>query len=122
MVCSRCGKQLEDGCTFCTECGNKVSQTKTQSLFNALTNNKTVEEIKKYIDRFGDLKINQYLSAVAIFSMIAVRIFGFVIMTAIVTIMNIVLVYYHYRKNSKADMKMILWSIAVLVIGILISI
>ncbi len=123
MICSKCGKQLEDECLFCTECGNKVDLTKNQSQLNEIIkNNKTIKEIKSFIDRFGDIKINKYVSIATIISMISIRFFGFIGITALITIINSVLIYYNYRKYSKVDMKMILWGISVLGVGILISI
>lgn len=123
MNCSKCGKQLEDDCLFCTDCGNKVDLTKKQSqLIEIILNNKTINQIKSLIDRFGDIRINKYLSIATIISMISIRFLGFIGITALITIINSILVYYNYRKNSEADMKMILWGISVLGVGILISI
>lgn len=123
MICSKCGKQLEDECLFCTDCGKKVDLSKNQSqLIEIIINNKVIKEIASLIDRFGDIRINKYLSIATIISMISIRFLSFIGITALITIINSVLVYYNYRKNSKADMKMILWGISVLVVGILISI
>lgn len=35
MVCSKCGAQIPDGSTFCTECGAPVQQTPVQQAYNA---------------------------------------------------------------------------------------
>ncbi len=102
MICSKCGKHLENKCSFCTECGNKVSVTNDQTQSNKTTkNNKIVEEIKSFIDRFGDTKINKYVSIATIISMISIRLFGVMVLTALITITNSVLIYYNYRNIEK---------------------
>lgn len=123
LICSNCGKQIEENCLFCTECGSDINLTKKQTQSNAIIKNDQIrEKIDNFINKFGDIKINKFLSLATIISIISIRIFGFIVITALITVINSILIYYNYRKNSKMDMKMILWSIAVLVAGILVSI
>ena len=123
MICSKCGKQLEDDCLFCTECGNKISLTKKQNqAIMAIKNNKVVDKINSFIERFGDRKINKYLSIISVIFMIAIRLFGFIFITALITIINSFLIYYNFKTNSKFDVRMIAFSLMVFFVGLLIMI
>ena len=121
MICSNCGKALEDECLFCTECGYKVNLTQSQTRSNkTANNNKAMREIENFVDRYGDTEINKCISIAAIVSMISIRFLNFIFFAVLITIINSYLIYYSYKKNSKADMKIILWSVSVLVVGVLI--
>lgn len=121
MICSKCGKQLGDGCLFCTECGSAVnlSENRNQS-GDKIKSTKIMDKINNYIEGFGDKKANKYLSIAAIISMISIRLLGFVVITVLITILNSILIYYNFKRNSRIDMKMIALSLAVLLLGILI--
>ncbi|MBE6903848.1 MAG: zinc-ribbon domain-containing protein [Ruminococcaceae bacterium] len=119
MICSKCGKQLEDECLFCTECGSSIGVA--EELGKSTTNNKFIEKINNFIYIFGEIKINKYLSIIAIVSMIAIRFFGFIVTSVLITVVNGYLIYYSYKRKSKIDTKMIIWSIAAFFVGLLIS-
>lgn len=38
MFCKNCGKELDDGATFCTACGAQLNKTETQSTFETTVN------------------------------------------------------------------------------------
>lgn len=123
MICDKCGRELDDECLFCTECGNRVGTDNNQIRSNGITkNNGITENIKRFIDRLGETYINKYMSVAAIVFIIFIRLFGIATITVLITIINAVLIYYNYIKNSKADINMMLWSIAVLVAGILTAV
>ena len=123
MLCNRCGKENEAEDLFCTECGNSLRATEKTSELN--TPKKTNQFLKKINDRIeilGDEKINQYLSVIMMIVMIAIKILGFIVTALLITVLNGYLVYYHYKTNAKVNIKMIAWSVAVFIVGLLISI
>lgn len=123
MICDKCGKELDDECLFCTECGNRVGMYNNRIQSNGITkNNGIIENIKSFIDGLGETDINKYMSVAAIVFIIFIRLLGIAAITVLITIINAVLIYYNYIKNSKVDINMILWSIAVLVAGILMAV
>lgn len=123
MICSKCGKQLEEGCLFCTECGNAVNTAKDQSQSkDKPINNRIINEINGFIERFGNREICKYLSVAAIVSMIFIRLLGFVFVTVLATAINAFLIYHDYKRNIKFDTRMLAFGIAVVLVGILIII
>lgn len=123
MVCNKCGKELEERSIFCTECGNKISPSKEQRKLGEMVKaSKVFEKINTLIERFGDWKINQYLSVAAIISLISIRLFGFMVIAILITIINSLLILHNYKQNAKLDIKMLILSIAVFFVGLLIVI
>lgn len=123
MICSRCRKQVEDESLFCTECGNRLSPAKKQNqVIETIKNNKIIDKINSFIERLGNRNINKYLSIIAVISMISIRLFGFLFITVLITIINLFLIYYNFKLNSKLDIKMIAFSLMVFFVGLLIMI
>lgn len=126
MVCGKCGNQLEEGSVFCTACGNRLSsdtkQIKQSEWIRKFQENKVIDKMNDFIEKIGDRKINQYLSIAAIISMISVRLFGFLAITVLITITNLLLMIHNYKQNIKLDIKMLILSLAVFFVGVLIVI
>ena len=123
MICTKCGKQLEEDCLYCTECGAKVGCPPEVPTSNvSLTDNKIIDTVNDLINKVGDKKINFFLSIVTIVSLILIRILGIIIFTLIITATNAFLVYRDFKASSKLDTKMIVLSLAVLLVGIVICI
>ena len=126
MVCGKCGNQLEEGSAFCTACGSRLSadtkQIKQSEMIRKLQESKVIDKVNGFIEKIGDRKINQYLSIAAIVSMISIRLFGFLTITVLITIINSLLVIHNYKQNVKLDIKMLIWSLAVFFVGVLIVI
>ena len=123
MICTKCGNQLQEGDSFCTACGYKVEQdTKRSKLSEMIRANKVLDKLNNFIERFEDRKINKYLSVAAIISMISIRLFGYIVITVLLTIINSLLVIHNYKQNEKLDIKMLVLSLAVFFVGLLIVI
>ena len=122
MICNKCGKELESKCLFCTECGTRVGLDEIPTQTNTAKFNETFEKTNAIIDKFGYKKISIYLSITALVFMVAIRLIGFIFASILITCLNGYLIYHNYRKSLKVDAKMMGFSVAVLILAILVSI